>query len=188
VFNVLLQVLDDGRLTDNKGRTVDFKNTILIMTSNAGSDIIQGYMERLPEVDGLNVQAIAQRRALLDECSGKVLDVLKQTVRPEFLNRIDEIIMFDPLSKADIRDILHIQMDDLSHKLSENGITVDFTPAFEDYMVEHGYEPSYGARPIKRLMQRELVNLLAKSILDGSVHRDSTILVDAAGGQILLRN
>ena len=188
VFNVLLQVLDDGRLTDNKGRTVDFKNTILIMTSNAGSDIIQSYMERLPEVDGVNVQAIAQRRQLLDECSGRVLDVLKQTVRPEFLNRIDEIIMFDPLSKADIRDILHIQMDDLRHKLSENGITVDFTPAFEDYMVDHGYEPSYGARPIKRLMQRELVNLLAKSILDGTVHRESTILVDSAGGQVLLRD
>ena len=188
VFNVLLQVLDDGRLTDNKGRTVDFKNTILIMTSNAGSDIIQGYMERLPEVDGVNVQAIAERRSLLDECSARVLDVLKQTVRPEFLNRIDEIIMFDPLSKSDIRDILHIQMDDLRHKLSENGITVEFTPAFEDYMVEHGYEPSYGARPIKRLMQRELVNLLAKAILDGTVHRDSTITVDSVGGQILLRN
>ena len=188
VFNVLLQVLDDGRLTDNKGRTVDFKNTILIMTSNAGSDIIQAYMERLPEVDGVDAQAIAQRRALLDECGTKVLDVLKQTVRPEFLNRIDEIIMFDPLSKADIREILHIQMDDLRHKLSENGITVEFTPAFEDYMVEHGYEPSYGARPIKRLMQRELVNLLAKAILDGTVHRDSTIKVDSAGGRILLRN
>ena len=188
VFNVLLQVLDDGRLTDNKGRTVDFKNTILIMTSNAGSDIIQSYMERLPEVDGVDAQAIARRRSLLDECGGKVLDVLKQTVRPEFLNRIDEIIMFDPLSKADIRDILHIQMDDLRKKLSENGITVDFTPAFEDSMVDHGYEPSYGARPIKRLMQRELVNLLAKSILDGTVHRDSTITVDAVGGQILLRN
>ena len=188
VFNVLLQVLDDGRLTDNKGRTVDFKNTILIMTSNAGSDIIQSYMERLPEVDGVNAQAIAERRSLLDECSSRVLDVLKQTVRPEFLNRIDEIIMFDPLSKADIRDILHIQMEDLRHKLSENGISIDFTPAFEDYMVEHGYDPSYGARPVKRLMQRELVNLLAKSILDGTVHRDSTIKVDSAGGQILLRN
>ncbi len=188
VFNVLLQVLDDGRLTDNKGRTVDFKNTILIMTSNAGSDIIQGYMERLPEVDGVNVQAIAERRQLLDECSARVLDVLKQTVRPEFLNRIDEIIMFDPLSRADVRDILHIQMDELQRKLSDNGITVTFTPAFEDYMVEHGYDPSYGARPVKRLMQRELVNLLAKSILDGTVRRDGAITVDAAGGQVLLRN
>ena len=167
---------------------MDFKNTILIMTSNAGSDIIQGYMEQLPEVNGVDMQAIAARRALLDECAGKVLDVLKQTVRPEFLNRIDEIIMFDPLSQADIRDILHIQMDELRHKLAENGIEIAFTPAFEDYMVEHGYDPSYGARPVKRLMQRELVNLLAKSILDGTVHRDSAITVDAAGGQILLRN
>jgi len=188
VFNVLLQVLDDGRLTDNKGRTVDFKNTILIMTSNAGADIIQGYMERLPEVTGIDMQAVARRRGLLDECAAKVLDVLKQTVRPEFLNRIDEIIMFDPLTKADIRDILHIQEEDLRKKLSENGITVQFTPAFEDHMVEHGYDPSYGARPVKRLMQRELVNLLAKSILEGTVHKDSAITVDVSGGQVTLRN
>ncbi len=187
VFNVLLQVLDDGRLTDNKGRTVDFKNTILIMTSNAGADIIQSYMERLPEVNGLDVQAIATRRSLLDECRGKVLDVLKMTVRPEFLNRIDEIIMFDPLTKADIREILHIQEEDLKHKLAENGITVEFTPAFEEYMVGNGYDPSYGARPVKRLMQRELVNLLAKSILDGTVRKDSVIQVDAAGGKVLVR-
>ncbi len=188
VFNVLLQVLDDGRLTDNKGRTVDFKNTILIMTSNAGADIIQSYMERLPEVTGVDLQALARRRELLDECRDRVTDVLKQTVRPEFLNRIDEIIMFDPLTKADIRDILHIQMEDLQKKLSDNGITVTFTPAFEDHMVEHGYDPAYGARPIKRLMQRELVNRLAKAILDGSVRRDSTITVDAAGGEVLLKN
>ena len=187
VFNVLLQVLDDGRLTDNKGRTVDFKNTILIMTSNAGADIIQSYMERLPEVDGVDMQAIATRRGLLDECAGKVLDVLKMTVRPEFLNRIDEIIMFDPLTKADIREILHIQEAELQKKLADSGITVQFTSAFEDHMVEHGYDPSYGARPIKRLMQRELVNTLAKSILDGTVHKDSVITVDAAGGEVVLR-
>ena len=188
VFNVLLQVLDDGRLTDNKGRTVDFKNTILIMTSNAGADIIQSYMERLPEVNGLDMQAIASRRSLLDECRGKVLDVLKMTVRPEFLNRIDEIIMFDPLTKADIRDILHIQEDDLRQKLESSGITVEFTPAFEEHMVENGYDPAYGARPVKRLMQRELVNLLAKNILDGTVHKDSVVLVDAAGSEVLVRN
>ena len=187
VFNVLLQVLDDGRLTDNKGRTVDFKNTILIMTSNAGADIIQSYMEKLPEVNGVDMQAIATRRSLLDECSRKVLDVLKMTVRPEFLNRIDEIIMFDPLTKADIRDILHIQEADLQHKLADNGITVQFTPAFEDHMVEHGYDPAYGARPVKRVMQRELVNLLAKSILDGTVHKDSVITVDATGGEVVVR-
>ena len=188
VFNVLLQVLDDGRLTDNKGRTVDFKNTILIMTSNAGADIIQGYMERLPEVTGVDIRAIARRRELLDECKDRVLNILRQSVRPEFLNRIDEIIMFDPLTKGDIREILHIQEDVLSKRLSESGITVRFTPAFEDYMVEHGYEPSYGARPIKRLMQRELVNQLAKALLDGTVKKDSAVTVDAAGGNVVLKN
>ena len=188
VFNVLLQVLDDGRLTDNKGRTVDFKNTILIMTSNAGADIIQSYMERLPEVNGIDMEAIAKRRTLLNECSERVLEVLKQTVRPEFLNRIDEIIMFDPLTKADIREILHIQEEELSRRLSENGITLRFTPAFEDHMVENGYDPAYGARPVKRLMQRELTNLLAKSILDGSVRRDETITVDVSGAEVVLKN
>ncbi len=188
VFNVLLQVLDDGRLTDNKGRTVDFKNTILIMTSNAGADIIQSYMEKLPEADGLDVQAIANRRSLLNECSAKVLDVLKMTVRPEFLNRIDEIIMFDPLTKADIRDILHIQEEELSRRLADNGITLEFTPAFEDHMVEHGYDPAYGARPVKRLMQRELTNLLAQKILEGSIRKDSAVKVDASGGEVVLKN
>ena len=194
VFNVLLQVLDDGRLTDNKGRTVDFKNTILIMTSNVGSDIIQGYMDRLPAVGrpgadpAEEMNAVATRRNLLEECKSKVMDVLKATVRPEFLNRIDEIIMFDPLTQNDIRDILHIQMKQLQDKLSEEGVTVRFTKAFEDYMVTGGYDPAYGARPIKRLMQRELVNQLAKEILAGTVHKDSTIEVDAVGGQIVLRN
>ena len=188
VFNVLLQVLDDGRLTDNKGRTVDFKNTILIMTSNAGSDIIQSYMERLPEASGVDVAAIAERRRLLDECRGKVLEVLRAGIRPEFLNRIDEIIMFDPLTRTDIRDILHIQMDDLRKKLSDSGITARFTPAFEDWMVDHGYDPAYGARPVKRLMQRELVNQLAKAILDGSVRKDAAVTVDAAGGEVRIRN
>jgi ATP-dependent Clp protease ATP-binding subunit ClpB len=188
VFNVLLQVLDDGRLTDNKGRTVDFKNTILIMTSNAGADIIQSYMEKLPEVNGVDMQAIATRRSLLDECRGKVIDVLKMTVRPEFLNRIDEIIMFDPLTKADIRDILHIQEEELRGKLAESGVTLEFSSAFEDHMVENGYDPSYGARPIKRLMQRELVNLLAKNILEGTIRKDSTVTVDVSGGEVVVRN
>ena len=177
VFNILLQVLDDGRLTDNKGRTVDFKNTILIMTSNVGADIIQNYMERLP-VQG------EERENLLAECRSEVLEVLKRTVRPEFLNRIDEVIMFEPLSQTDIRDILRMQMADLQEKLSENGVTIEFTQDFEDYMSTKGYEPAYGARPIKRLMQKELVNLLAKSILDGHVRRDSAITVTIQDGQI----
>ena len=177
VFNILLQVLDDGRLTDNKGRTVDFKNTILIMTSNVGADIIQSYMDRLPE------DAEERTKALAD-CRGEVLEVLKRTVRPEFLNRIDEVIMFEPLSQSDIRDILRMQMRDLQEKLSENGVTLEFTSGFEEYMSTKGYEPAYGARPIKRLMQKELVNLLAKSILEGHVRRDSVITVTIHDGQI----
>ena len=180
VFNILLQVLDDGRLTDNKGRTVDFKNTILIMTSNVGADIIQSYMDRLPE------DAEERTKALAD-CRGEVLEVLKRTVRPEFLNRIDEVIMFEPLSQSDIRDILRMQMRDLQEKLSENGVTLEFTSGFEEYMSTKGYEPAYGARPIKRLMQKELVNLLAKSILEGHVRRDSVITVSIQDGQIVFR-
>jgi ATP-dependent Clp protease ATP-binding subunit ClpB len=177
VFNTLLQVLDDGRLTDNKGRTVDFKNTILIMTSNVGADIIQTFMEHLP-VEG------EERSRMLADCRNEVVEVLKRTVRPEFLNRIDEVIMFEPLSQSDIRDILKMQMRDLQEKLSENGVTLEFTAEFEDYMSTKGYEPAYGARPIKRLMQKELVNLLAKSILDGHVRRDSAITVTIHDGQI----
>ena len=190
VFNILLQVLDDGRLTDNKGRTVDFKNTILIMTSNVGADVIQGYMEKLPVVglkdsDPSAEKAAQEKRAdMLLECKKDVLDILKQTVRPEFLNRIDEIIMFEPLSQKDIREILHLQMNDLKKKLAENGVSISFSKEFEDYMSTKGYEPAYGARPIKRLMQRELVNLLAKAILDGSVHRDSDIEISVKDGQI----
>ena len=177
VFNTLLQVLDDGRLTDNKGRTVDFKNTILIMTSNVGADIIQTFMEHLP-LEG------EERQNMLSECRNEVLEVLKRTVRPEFLNRIDEVIMFEPLSQTDIREILRMQIRDLQSRLSENGVTIEFTPEFEDYMSTKGYEPSYGARPIKRLMQKELINILAKSILDGHVRRDSVILIDVKDGQI----
>ena len=181
VFNTLLQVLDDGRLTDNKGRTVDFKNTILIMTSNVGADIIQNYMERLP-IEG------DSRAAMLSDCRNEVLEVLKRTVRPEFLNRIDEVLMFEPLSQTDIREILGMQMRDLQAKLAENGVSVEFTEEFVDYMSTKGYEPAYGARPIKRLMQKELINLLAKSILDGHVRRDTTILVGITNGQIVVQD
>ncbi len=193
VFNILLQVLDDGRLTDNKGRTVDFKNTILIMTSNVGADIIQSYMDRLPLEVPLNPETSVgnrsqeERSRLLDECRAQVLEVLKRTVRPEFLNRIDEVIMFEPLSQSDVRDILRMQMADLREKLAENGVNIAFTQEFEDYMSTKGYEPAYGARPIKRLMQKELVNLLAKAILDGHVRRESQITVDVKDGQIVVK-
>ena len=152
VFNVLLQVLDDGRLTDNKGRTVDFKNTILIMTSN------------LKEEE------------------------LKAAMRPEFLNRIDEIVVFDQLSKDDIREIVHIQMDLLQKKLEDDNVQLSYTPAFEDYMVEEGYSPEYGARPVKRLIQRELVNKLASEILQGSIRKDSKITADFRDGKVVLNN
>lgn len=194
VFNILLQVLDDGRLTDNKGRTVDFKNTIIIMTSNVGSDILQSYMEKLPEIGrkgetpAQQAADVAKRTQMLEECKGKILELLRQTIRPEFLNRIDEIIMFEPLTKNDIRDILHIQMKDLQNKLSADGVEIEFTQAFEDYMTEKGYDPAFGARPVKRVMQRELVNLLAKAILDGTVHKDSVIEADVAGNEIVLHN
>lgn len=194
VFNILLQVLDDGRLTDNKGRTVDFKNTIIIMTSNVGSDILQSYMEKLPEVGrkgetpAQQAADVAKRTQMLEECKGKILELLRQTIRPEFLNRIDEIIMFEPLTKNDIRDILHMQMKDLQNKLSADGVEIEFTQAFEDYMTEKGYDPAFGARPVKRVMQRELVNLLAKAILDGTVHKDSVIEADVAGNEIVLHN
>ena len=194
VFNILLQVLDDGRLTDNKGRTVDFKNTIIIMTSNVGSDILQSYMEKLPEVGrkgetpAQQAADVAKRTQMLEECKGKILELLRQTIRPEFLNRIDEIIMFEPLTKNDIRDILHIQMKDLQNKLSADGVEIEFTQAFEDYMTEKGYDPAFGARPVKRVMQRELVNLLAKAILDGTVHKDSVIEADVSGNEIVLHN
>ncbi|MBO5419997.1 MAG: AAA family ATPase [Bacteroidales bacterium] len=180
VFNTLLQVLDDGRLTDNKGRTVDFKNTILIMTSNVGADIIQSFMEHLP-VEG------EERQKMLSDCRTEVLEVLKRTVRPEFLNRIDEVIMFEPLSQTDIREILRIQMKDLQTRLSENGVSVRFTEEFEEYMSTKGYEPAYGARPVKRLMQKELVNMMAKAILNGQLSRDSEITVDVKDGAIVLR-
>ena len=152
VFNILLQVLDDGRLTDNKGRTVDFKNTILIMTSN------------LKEEE------------------------LRLRMRPEFLNRIDEIVVFDALTRDDIRQIVHIQMDILQKKLEEENVRLTYTRAFEDDMVENGYDPVFGARPVKRLIQRELVNKLAREILEGRVRKDSSIEADASGGEIILRN
>ena len=147
------------------------------MTSNVGADIIQTFMEHLP-LEG------EDRQKMLDDCRNEVLEVLKRTVRPEFLNRIDEVIMFEPLSQTDIRDILRLQMAGLQEKLAENGVMVSFSDTFEEYMSTKGYEPAYGARPIKRLMQKELINLLAKSILDGKVRRDSNILIDINDGQI----
>ncbi len=184
VFNVLLQVLDDGRLTDNKGRTVDFKNTILIMTSNVGSDIIQEYMSKLPS--GESGAENKERGKILDDCRDKVIEILKHNVRPEFLNRIDEIIMFNPLTQSDVKEILKIQVKQLQEKLEEKGITLKFTEGFINYLSTKGYNPAYGARPIKRILQRELVDELARELLDGTLVKDSVITADYSDGKLLL--
>ncbi len=181
VFNILLQVLDDGRLTDNKGRTVDFKNTILIMTSNVGAEVIQEYMQRLEHIDDK-----AGRTEVMEECRRAVIDILKKTMRPEFINRIDEIIMFEPLTRKDILGILNLQLNALRKKMEEHGISIEFSQKFIDYMSEKGYDPAYGARPIKRILQRELVNMLAKDLIEGSVSKDKPVLVDISGDQIVI--
>ena len=181
VFNILLQVLDDGRLTDNKGRTVDFKNTILIMTSNVGAEVIQEYMQRIEHIDDK-----ASRTDVLEECRRAVIDILKKTMRPEFINRIDEIIMFEPLTRKDILGILNLQLNALRKKMEEHGISIDFSQKFIDYMSEKGYDPAYGARPIKRIIQRELVNMLAKALIEGSISKERPVLVDISGDQIVI--
>ena len=181
VFNILLQVLDDGRLTDNKGRTVDFKNTILIMTSNVGAEVIQEYMQRIEHIDDK-----ASRTDVLEECRRAVIEILKKTMRPEFINRIDEIIMFEPLTRKDILGILNLQLNALRKKMEEHGISIEFSQKFIDYMSEKGYDPAYGARPIKRILQRELVNMLAKDLIEGSVTKDRPVVVDISGDRIVI--
>ena len=181
VFNILLQVLDDGRLTDNKGRTVDFKNTILIMTSNVGAEVIQEYMQRIEHIDDK-----ASRTDVLEECRRAVIDILKKSMRPEFINRIDEIIMFEPLTRKDILGILNLQLNALRKKMEEHGISIEFSQKFIDYMSEKGYDPAYGARPIKRILQRELVNMLAKALIEGSISKERPVLVDVSDDQIVI--
>lgn len=180
VFNILLQVLDDGRLTDNKGRTVDFKNTILIMTSNVGADVIQEYMHR---IDGTG-ESPNDRGEVMEECRRAVVDILKRSMRPEFINRIDEIIMFEPLTKDDVVGILKMQLEILGRKMEDNGISISFTPGFIEYIAEKGYDPAYGARPVKRIIQRELVNLLAKKFLEGAISKERPVTVDVSDNEI----
>ncbi|MCZ2417302.1 MAG: AAA family ATPase, partial [Burkholderiales bacterium] len=166
VFNILLQVLDDGRLTDNKGRVADFKNTILIMTSNMGSHLIQDSLQEDPD-DAMAFEKVKRQ----------VMELLRQTIRPEFLNRIDEIIMFHALTPENVRDILRLQLKIIADILLAKGIGIEFTDSALDYLQVKGYEPSYGARPLKRLLQKELVNELAIKILDGSLDGNLTVLV-----------
>ncbi len=181
VFNILLQVLDDGRLTDNKGRTVDFRNTIIIMTSNMGSQIIQENFSRAFDGERVSDEVVEHTRQ-------DVIDMLKQQLKPEFLNRIDEIVMFEPLTKRDIEKIVDIQMNGIRRMLGENGIRLEYTAAAKELMAQLGYDPMYGARPVKRVIQREVINDLSKRILAGEVDRERPIRIDADGESLTFSN
>jgi ATP-dependent Clp protease ATP-binding subunit ClpB len=178
-FNILLQVLDDGRLTDNKGRVVNFKNTIIIMTSNMGSQIIQANFENVTEEN---------KEEIVDQTKVEVMNLLRQTIRPEFLNRVDEVIMFQPLLKGEIKGIIRIQLENLSKMLEKNGVDLRFTDYTLDYLAENGYDAQYGARPLKRLIQKVIVNPLSKKILAGEIDQKHPVLVDVFDGIVVFRN
>ena len=179
VWNILLQVLDDGRLTDNKGRMVNFKNTIIIMTSNIGSSIIQ---EAFEDIDENNVDQIIEKTKL------DVMTLLRQTVRPEFLNRVDEIIMFQPLLKKQIQGIVKIQLEALRKLVAENGIQLKYSDYLLEFLAEQGYDPQFGARPLKRLIQKMIVNDLSKKILSGQIDKTKSVLVDVFDAVVVFRN
>ena len=179
VFNILLQVLDDGRLTDNKGRTVNFKNTIIIMTSNMGSSLIRENFEKITD---------ANRNTVVDETKKQVLELLKKTIRPEFLNRIDEIIMFTPLNEKEIREIVGLQLNAVKKMVEKNGIDLQFTDAALDFISHEGYDPQFGARPVKRVIQRYVLNELSKEILSGHVDRSRPIVIDRANNGLIFKN
>lgn len=179
VFNILLQVLDDGRLTDNKGRTVNFKNTIIIMTSNMGSSLIRENFEKITD---------ANQNTVVDETKKQVLELLKKTIRPEFLNRIDEIIMFTPLNEKEIREIVGLQLNTVKKMVEKNGIDLQFTDAALDFISHEGYDPQFGARPVKRVIQRYVLNELSKEILSGHVDRSRPIVIDRANDGLIFKN
>ena len=172
VFNVLLQVLDDGRITDSQGRTVDFKNTILIMTSNIGSSYL--------------LEGISEDGSIKPDAENAVMDDLKRHFRPEFLNRLDEIIMFKPLAKDNIKDIIAIMMENLNKRIADREISIELTDAAADFVVEHGYDPLYGARPLKRFLQKHVETLAGRMILADEVKPQDTIVidVDSAGDKL----
>ncbi len=179
VFNVLLQVLDDGRLTDNKGRVVNFKNTIIIMTSNVGSQLIQDAFE---DVNEKNMDEVVERT------KDAVVDMLRQTIRPEFFNRIDEVIMFRPLSRKEIKGIIQIQLNQLKKTVAMNGIDLQFSDYAIDYLAQNGYDPQLGARPLKRLIQKVIINGLSKKILSGGIDKNQPVLVDVFDDKVVFRN
>ena len=179
VFNILLQVLDDGRLTDNKGRTVNFKNTIIIMTSNMGSSLIRENFSKITE---------GNKEKIINSTKDEILEMLKSNIRPEFLNRIDEIIMFTPLSKSEIKQIVALQINSAKRMLEKNGIELNITDAALDLLADEGYDPEFGARPVKRVIQKEILNQLSKDILAGNVDKDKGIKIDACNGQFVFKN
>ena len=179
VFNILLQVLDDGRLTDNKGRTVNFKNTIIIMTSNLGSSYIQSQFEKINDEN---------REVIVEETKKEVMSMLKKTIRPEFLNRIDETIMFLPLNKEEIEQIVMLQIGGIKNMLADNGITLQMTDEAIHFIASTGYDPEFGARPVKRAIQRYLLNDLSKKLLSQEVDRSKPIIVETAGDGLIFRN
>ena len=179
VWNVLLQVLDDGRLTDNKGRVVNFKNTIIIMTSNMGSHIIQENFEKVTE---------RNKDEVVEQTKREVVNLLRETIRPEFLNRVDEIIMFQPLLKGEIKGIIKIQLENLRKLLENNGIRLEFSDYALEFLAENGFDPQFGARPLKRLIQKEVVNQLSKKILAGDIDKSQPVLVDVFDGVVVFRN
>jgi ATP-dependent Clp protease ATP-binding subunit ClpB len=182
VFNILLQVLDDGRLTDNKGRVVNFKNTIIIMTSNLGSSYIQSKMD---EAKG---RSAAEADRLMEEAKSGVLEMLKKTIRPEFLNRIDDIILFQPLNEGEIRRIVRLQVDTIVRRLAAQEVTLRVADGAVDLVARAGFDPEFGARPVKRALQRLLLNDLSKALLAGTVDRSRPIVVDAVGDTLRFTN
>jgi ATP-dependent Clp protease ATP-binding subunit ClpB len=182
VFNILLQVLDDGRLTDNKGRVVNFKNTIIIMTSNMGSQLIQENFENIAEVHGESYDKIMAKTKL------EVFELLKKTIRPEFLNRIDETIMFTPLNRDDVNKIVKIQFEHIAHQLSESDIHLSATPEAIEWLAQLGFDPQFGARPVKRVMQKKVLNELSKQILSGKISKDANIVLDVFEQEFVFRN
>ncbi len=179
VYNILLQVLDDGRLTDNKGRVVNFKNTIIIMTSNMGSHIIQENFEKINEDN---------KEEVVESTKAEVMNLLRQTIRPEFLNRIDEVIMFQPLMRKEIRGIIRIQLDQLKNLVAQSGIQLVFSDYAVGYLAENGYNIQFGARPLKRLIQKEIINQLSKRILAGDIDKTKPVMVDVFDGVVVFRN
>ena len=182
VFNILLQVLDDGRLTDNKGRFINFKNTIIIMTSNMGSDIIR------QKFQGFNDKTEEQKQAVISDTKQDVMDRLKQIIRPEFLNRIDETVMFTPLDKKEILEIVELQVRGVQKMLASNGIKLEVTKPALELLAEDGYDPEFGARPVKRTIQRLVLNQLSKDILAQKVDREHPIVIDREKDELVFKN